>query len=136
MSWLWEPIALSERERWFAAQGEADRPVLVAVLDGAVAGWASYGPFRAYSGYRDTMEHSVYLDPACHRRGVGRDLMAQLLDAARTRGVHVMVAAIALPNEPSVGLHRALGFSEVGVMPEVGLKFGQYRDLCLMQRIL
>ena len=135
-SWLWDPIPHAERERWFLAQGEADRPVLVAVLDGAVAGWASYGPFRAYHGYRDTMEHSVYLDPACHRRGIGRALLTRLLKAAQERGVHVMVAAIALPNPPSVGLHRALGFADVGVMPEVGLKFGQYRDLCLMQRIL
>ncbi len=62
--------------------------------------------------------------------------MARLLDEARTRGVHVMVAAIALPNEPSAGLHEALGFTRVGVMPEVGLKFGTYRDLLLMQVVL
>ncbi len=136
VSWLWEPIPLPEREAWFAAQAQANRPVLVADIDGAIAGWASYGPFRAYHGYRDTMEHSVYLDPAFHRRGVGRALMAQLLDEARTRGVHVMVAAIALPNEPSVGLHRALGFDAVGTMQDVGLKFGTYRDLLLMQVVL
>ena len=136
ISWLWEPIPLPEREAWFAEQQRADRPVLVADVEGAVAGWASYGPFRAYHGYRDTMEHSVYLDAAAHRRGLGRALMERLLEEARRRGVHVMVAAIALPNEASVGLHMALGFAEVGVMPEVGLKFGQYRDLCLMQRIL
>ena len=136
ISWLWEPIPLPARHAWFAEQQHADRPVLVADVDGAVAGWASYGPFRAYHGYRDTMEHSVYLAPAAHRRGIGRALMERLLEEARGRGVHVMVAAIALPNEASVGLHRALGFAEVGVMPEVGLKFGQYRDLCLMQRIL
>ncbi len=136
ISWLWEPIPLPARHAWFAEQQRADHPVLVAGVDGAVAGWASYGPFRAYHGYRDTMEHSVYLASAAHRRGIGRALMERLLEEARGRGVHVMVAAIALPNEASVGLHRALGFAEVGVMPEVGLKFGQYRDLCLMQRIL
>ena len=136
ISWLWEPIPMPEREAWFAAQAQADRPVLVAAVAGRIAGWASYGPFRAYHGYRDTMEHSVYLDPAFHRRGVGRALMMRLLDEARARSVHVMVAAIALPNTPSVGLHRSLGFTEVGVMPEVGLKFGQYRDLCLMQMLL
>ena len=135
-TWLWEPIPLTARRDWFASQQQADRPVLVAEADGVVAGWASYGPFRAYHGYRDTMEHSVYLAPAAHRRGLGRALMERLLDEARRRGVHVMVAAIALPNEASVGLHRTLGFAEVGVMPEVGLKFGQYRDLCLMQKLL
>ena len=127
---------MPEREAWFAAQADANRPVLVAEVAGQTAGWASYGQFRAYHGYRDSMEHSVYLDPAFHRRGVGRALMARLLDEARARGVHVMVAGIALPNEASVGLHRSLGFTQVGVMPEVGLKFGQYRDLCLMQLLL
>lgn len=135
-TWLWEPILLPARQDWFAAQRQADRPVLVAELDGKVVGWASYGPFRPYHGYRDTMEHSVYLDAAAHRRGLGRALMGRLLEAAKQRGVHVMVAAIALPNEASVGLHRALGFTQVGVMPEVGLKFGRYRDLCLMQTLL
>ena len=136
VSWLWEPIPLAEREAWFAEQHRLGRPVLVAEADGVVAGWASYGPFRAYHGYRDTMEHSVYLAPAEHRRGIGRALMERLLEEARRRGVHVMVAAIALPNTASVGLHRALRFAEVGVMPEVGLKFGEYRDLCLMQKVL
>ena len=136
ISWLWEPMPLPDRRAWFAAQRRADRPVLVAEVDGIVAGWASYGPFRAYHGYRDTMEHSVYLAPTAHRRGLGRALMERLLEDAQQRGVHVMVAAIALPNEASVGLHAALGFVQVGMMPEVGLKFGQYRDLCLMQKIL
>lgn len=136
ISWLWQAIPLPERQEWFAEQQRLDRPVLVAEVEGAVAGWASYGPFRAYHGYRDTMEHSVYLDPAAHRRGLGRALMVRLLDEAKQRGAHVMVAAIALPNEPSVGLHEALGFTHVGVMPDVGLKFGRYHDLCLMQKIL
>ena len=135
-TWLWEPIPLAARQDWFAEQQRADRPVLVAEADGAVVGWASYGPFRAYHGYRDTMEHSVYLDPAAHRRGLGRALMEHLLAAAKQRGVHVMVAAIAMPNDASVGLHRMLGFAHVGVMPQVGLKFGRYHDLCLMQNIL
>lgn len=136
MTWLWEPIGLPERRRWFAEQGRATRPVLVAVRESQVAGFATYGPFRAYHGYRDTMEHSVYLDPAMQRRGLGRALMEALLAEAKARAVHVMVAAIALPNDPSVGLHRQLGFIHVGVMPEVGLKFGRYRDLLLMQKRL
>lgn len=135
-TWLWEPIELPERRRWFAEQGRAGRPVLVADRGGRVVGFATYGPFRAYHGYRDTMEHSIYLDPAAHRRGLGRALLEALLTQAAARAVHVMVAAIALPNDPSVGLHRALGFAHVGVMPEVGQKFGRYRDLLLMQKVL
>ena len=136
LTWHWEPIELPARKRWFAQQIEADRPVFVADIDGKVAGFASYGPFRAYMGYRDTMEHSVYVDPAAHRRGLGRALMEPMLEAAAKRGVHVMVAAIALPNDPSVGLHRALGFIDVGTMPDVGLKFGKRHSLFLMQKML
>lgn len=134
--WLWEPIELPARRAWFAEQAKADRPVLVAEADGTVAGFATYGPFRAAAGYRDTAEHSVYLDPVFHGRGLGRALMEGLIAEARARDIHVMVAAIGLPNEASVALHAALGFVEVGRMPEVGLKFGRYRDLLLMQLML
>ena len=132
-SWLWEPIELPERQTWFAGQQAANRPVLVAEENEHLIGFASYGPFRAYHGYRDTVEHSVYLAPQAHGRGLGRALMEPLIAAARERGMHVMVAAIALPNDASVALHARLGFAQVGMMPEVGLKFGRYRDLCLMQ---
>lgn len=135
-SWAWEPMALAQRELWFADQQAADHPVLVGEADGVVAGFASYGPFRAYHGYRDTVEHSVYLDPRAHRRGLGRVLMSRLIDEARMRKMHVMVAAIALPNDASLALHRALGFEHAGVIPESGLKFGRYMDLCLMHKRL
>lgn len=134
--WLWEEIALPARLAWLEAQARADRPVLVAEAEGRVAGFASYGPFRAYAGYRDTIEHSVYVDPAHHGRGLGRALMERLIEEARDRRMHVMVAAIGLPNDPSVALHRALGFTEAGRMPEVGCKFGRYWDLLLMQLML
>ena len=136
ITWLWEPIELPARRDWLAQQRSSDRPVLVAQAGADVVGFASYGPFRAYHGYRGTMEHSVYLDPAAHSRGIGRALMTALLEAAQTRGVHVMVAAIALPNPASVALHRTIGFDEVGTMAQVGLKFGRYHDLLLMQKVL
>ena len=136
ISWLWEPIDVPERELWLAEQEAANRPVLVADIDGRVAGFAYYAPFRAYAGYCETVENSVYIDTEFHHRGVGRALMEALMATAKERGKHVMVAAIALPNDASVGLHRALGFMEVGTMPEVGLKFDSRLDLLLMQKIL
>ena len=134
--WLWEEIGLPERQAWFAEQVSAGRPVLVSEAGGRVAGFASYGPFRVYAGYRHTIEHSVYVDPDFHGRGLGRALMERLIAEAVARGAHVMVAAIGLPNDASVALHRALGFAEVGRMSEVGLKFGRYWDLLLMQQRL
>jgi L-amino acid N-acyltransferase YncA len=135
-TWLWEPIGLPARRQWFAEQARAGRPVFVAEVGGTVAGFASYGPFRAYAGYRDTVENSVYVDQAAHQRGIGRALMEALITAARVRKMHAMVAAIALPNDASVALHRRLGFFDVGIMPQVGLKFGRYHDLLLMQKML
>jgi L-amino acid N-acyltransferase len=135
-SWMHHPFPLEDRCEWFLARRAQHFPILVAEVDGAIAGYAATGPFRAYDGYARTVEHSVYIREEFQRRGLGRALMTPLIDVSRERGDHVMVGAIALPNEPSVALHTALGFVEVGRMPEVGWKFGDWRDLLLMQKIL
>ena len=135
-TWMHRPFSLEDRHEWFLARQREKFPVLVADIDGAVAGYASFGPFRAYDGYARTVEHSVYIHKDFRRRGLGRALMAPLLEAARARGDHVMVGAIGLPNDASVALHAQLGFVEVGRMPEVGWKFDGWRDLLLMQKIL
>ncbi|MDE2578159.1 MAG: N-acetyltransferase [Hyphomicrobiales bacterium] len=135
-TWMHKPFSLENRRAWFGERQAQGFPSFVAEIDGVVAGYSSYGPFRAYDGYARTVEHSVYVHADFRRRGLGRALMAPLLEAARARGDHVMVAAIALPNEPSIALHAALGFVEVGRMPEVGWKFDAWRDLLLMQKII
>lgn len=98
-----------------------------------IAGFADYSPFRAFSGYRYTVEHSVYIQPNYQGRGLATKLMQQLIQHAATHDVHMMVAAIDAENTVSIALHEKLGFSQTGYMPQVGQKFGTWRDLVLMQ---
>ena len=99
-------------------------------------GYASYGPFRPFDGYRQTVEHSVYVAEAARRRGIARALLTALEARARAGGMHVMIGGIAGDNTPSLRLHEELGFKETARMPEVGQKFGGYLDLVFMQKML
>jgi L-amino acid N-acyltransferase YncA len=128
-----------EREAWFARQTQQGYPVLVAEDGGTVVGYAAYGDFRGagkWPGYRHTVEHTIHVREDRWGRGVGRALLAALIERALDAGVHVMVAAIDGGNDASIDFHRRLGFVEVARMPEVGRKFGRWLDLVLMQRVL
>ncbi|HEY1834774.1 MAG TPA: GNAT family N-acetyltransferase [Solirubrobacteraceae bacterium] len=127
---------LAGRREWFEARGRAGLPVLVAVREGAIAGYASYGPFRPWPGYRDTVEHSVHVASDQRRGGVGRALLEALIERAREAGMHVMVAGIDATNEPSLALHGVLGFERCGYMAEVARKQDRLLDLVLMQLTL
>lgn len=110
-------------------------PWLIAEADGAVAGYAYAAPFRERSAYRFTLENSVYVDAAHHRRGAGRALLTELLARCEALGYRQMIAAIGdSSNHASIGLHRALGFRDAGVYRSVGMKFGRWLDVVLMQR--
>lgn len=101
-----------------------------------VAGYADYAPFRNFSGYRHTVEHSLYIAPKYARRGLGKRLMQHLIEHARQQAKHVLVAGIDHDNAASIALHQQFGFIQTGYMPQVGQKRGQWRDLVLMQLIL
>lgn len=129
----------AEMATWWAQQRHADHPVVVGEVDGAVVGYATWTGFRGgdrLPGYRLTVEHTVHVAAAAHGRGVGRALVDELVGEARRRGLHVMVGAIDSANTGSLAFHRALGFVEVGRMPEVGRKFDRWLDLVLVQRIV
>jgi phosphinothricin acetyltransferase len=111
-------------------------PFLVAELDGAVAGYAYATPWKARSAYRHTVESSVYVAPGFAGMGLGSRLYQALLQDLRERGVHAVLAGIALPNSASIGLHEAFGFAKVGQMREVGRKFGQWLDVGYWQLLL
>jgi L-amino acid N-acyltransferase YncA len=139
IAWREKPASSAEMERWFAEQQRADHPVLVAELDGRVVGYTSWSTFRGgprFPGYRHTVEDTIHVDVAHHRRGIGRTLLGALIDEARRREVHVIVAGLDSANHASIQLHRAMGFAEVARMPEVGRKFDRWLDLVLMQRIV
>jgi phosphinothricin acetyltransferase len=97
-----------------------------------IAGYAYYSAFRSITGYRQSIEHSVFIDPKL-RQGLGKALMQQLIHLATQQHMHVMVAAIDSENMGSIVLHQQLGFVQTGYMPQVGQKFGQWRDLVWMQ---
>ncbi|MDP0398286.1 GNAT family N-acetyltransferase [Tsukamurella strandjordii] len=134
--WSEETSDLAERTAWLEERRAGGFPVLVAIVDGELGGYASYGPFRAKTGYRYTVENSVYVADGFYRRGIAEALMNALIDRAKQSDVHVVVAAIEESNHASVALHRKLGFRVTGQMPQVGIKFGRWLDLVLMQRIL
>lgn len=132
---IWNEVEVSVRDRidWIAARQQAGFPVLVLEEGAKVVGYASYGPFRAFDGYRGTVEHSVYVRADLRGGGRGRALLSALILHARARGLHVMVAAIEAGNAGSLVLHQRLGFEAVGLMPQVGQKFGRWLDLLWMQ---
>ena len=130
-------VDLDNRRQWWRGRVETGFPVLVAADEaGEVLGYASYGPFRPFDGYRGTVEHSVYVAEAARRRGVARALLGALEEHARAAGLHVMLGGIAAENGPSLFLHRQLGFTETGRLPQVGQKFGRWLDLVFMQKVL
>jgi phosphinothricin acetyltransferase len=134
--WYHDPRTPEQMRSWLDMKQQEGLPVLVARRHGSVVGYASYGPFRPWSGYLHTIEHSVYVDGDARRAGIGRALLGTLVTRAEAAGYHAMVGGIAAENEASIGLHEKLGFREVARMPEVGLKFGRWLTLVFMQKIL
>jgi phosphinothricin acetyltransferase len=122
-----EPPAL---EYW-RARLDSDEPgdrFLVADRDGVPVGYAYSSAYRPRPAYRRTRETSVYLADSAQGQGLGRQLYDPLLEELRTDGVRTALAVVALPNPASQALHRACGFTAVGVMHEVGFKFGRWID--------
>ena len=132
---IWNNTAVDaeNRRRWIEDHQRAGFPVLVAVEDGAVLGYAAIGPYRDFDGYRHTVENSVYVREDRRGGGIGAALLAALCDRARTGGVHVMIAAIEAGNTGSIRLHENHGFERVGLLKEVGVKFGTWLDLVFLQ---
>jgi phosphinothricin acetyltransferase len=129
-------VDLENRRQWFAARVAKNFPVLVAVQEGAIAGYASYGDWRAFEGFRLTVEHSVYVHRDHRGNGLGRRLMEELITRATDNGLHVMIAAIESGNVASIRLHEQLGFRVAGQFREVGIKFGRWLDLTCMELML
>lgn len=136
-SFEYDPPDAAEMAKRQAAILDAGYPYLVAEIDGAVAGYAYASAYRSRPGYRFACENSVYVAPSAQGKGVGRALLARLVDDCTALGYRQMIAVIGnLGNHGSIALHRAAGFTVVGVLPSIGWKLGRWVDCVLMQRPL
>ncbi len=126
------PAEMAGRLAKIVAQG---LPYIVAARDDRVLGYAYAGIFHPRAAYRYTLEDTVYIDPAAHRQGIGRALLANLIDRCEALGCRQMIALISsVPDSASLALHSAMGFRTIGIAEAVGFKFGRWIDIAYMQR--
>ena len=131
------PPDLAEMTRRFEVLMDGGFPYLVAALEGGVVGYAYAGAYRPRPAYRFTVENSVYLQPAIHRRGIGMQLLQRLIAESEQRGFRQMIAVIGdSANAGSIGVHTKCGFQMIGTHPAVGFKFSRWLDTVMMQRAL
>ncbi|WAC29434.1 GNAT family N-acetyltransferase [Ancylobacter sp. SL191] len=131
--WNDTPADLANRSAWLADRRAKSYPVIVAAEGYEVLGYASFGDFRPFDGFRISVEHSVYVAEHARGRGLGGKLVEALFEPARAIGKKVMIGGITGGNTASLALHTRLGFTETGRMPGIGTKFGQRLDLVFMQ---
>jgi phosphinothricin acetyltransferase len=131
------PLSLEEMRQRYEKVRAQGLPWLVADVEGVVAGYAYAMLFHTRHGWRFTLEDSVYVDPDHQRRGIGKLLLGELLQRCTVLGYRQMIAAIGdSSNAGSVGVPRAMGFEDAGIYRNVGVKFGRWLDVVLMQRPL
>ena len=141
-----DAATLDDRLQWFRSRQAQANPVLVALAAGAsaeaatddsgIVGFASYGDFRAWPGYRFSVEHTVHIRADQRGRGVGTRLMHVLIERAIAQGKHVMIGGVDADNEASLRFHERLGFTRAASLRQVGFKFGRWLDLVFVQRML
>lgn len=130
-----EPKTVDERLDWFRSHDER-HPVLVAILDGLVVGWASISKWSERQAYDDTAETSFYVKSEFRGRGIGRQLKEAIIAEARRLRFHTLIARVAEGSDASLHLNENCGFTRVGTMRQVGHKFGRLLDVHLLQKIL
>ena len=133
--WATTPCSDAERKAWFEVHGES-MPVLVAESGGRLVGWGALGSFREAYTLAGTLEDSVYVHHDFHRRGIGSRLLAELIGAARRRGLRSILANISADQAASIRLHEKFGFQKVAHLRQVGQKFDQWFDAVYMQLLL
>jgi len=132
-----EQVTLEDRARWLEGRREQGYPVLVALdAGGAVVAFGSFGDFRAWPGYRTTVEHSVHVRADRRGQGLGSALVAALIERAAATGKHAMIAGVDADNAASLRLHERLGFERVALLREVARKFDRWLDLVLLELLL
>lgn len=132
----YEVHTIEMRKEWFAQKQKDRFPVFVAVEDNVVVGFSTFGPFRAWQGYKYSVEHSIYVEKKYRGKGIGKMLLQPLIDEARKMNMHTIIAGIDADNKISIAFHKQFGFEEVGYIKEVGWKFERWLDLVFMQLII
>ena len=132
----YDPFDRSYIETWWNQRITNGWPVIIAEYDGQVAGFATYGTFRARAAYQSTCEHSVYVKEIYRGKGIGRMLLRAIIDAARKNRVHVLIGGIDAQNQLSISLHESEGFTIAGHLHEVAYKFNRWLDLVFLEKKL
>ena len=136
VNYSYEVQTLEIQTKWFEDKKAKNLPVVVADLDGEVVGFGSYGQFREKIGYQYTVEHSVYVVDTVIGKGIGSQLLSELIRLAKEQRYHVMIGAIDADNAGSIAFHEKFGFVVTGTLREVGYKFDHWLDLVFMQLTL
>jgi L-amino acid N-acyltransferase YncA len=126
------PATVQERITWSQARMKQGYPVLVAADGPRVLGFASFGDFRSWPGYRFTVEGTIYIHAASRGQGIGTTLLTELVARARIAGKHAMIAGVDSQNGASLRFLKRFGFEQVGHLREVGFKFDRFLDLIFL----
>ena len=128
------PKSIDEQKSWFNDHGNKN-PIIIAELDEKIVGWASLSKWSDRCAYSDTAEISLYVKNGFIGRGIGKKIMEHIIKKGESVGLHVLIARITEGNKNSIHLHESFGFEHIGIMREVGKKFGRLLDVYLMQKI-
>jgi len=126
--------SIEEQKEWFEKHGER-HPILVAEIDNKVVGWASLSEWSERSAYSDTVEISLYIEEGYRGKGIGKKLTEAILRAGKAEGLHTIIARVTEGNEQSIHIFEKYGFNHIGIMKEVGRKFGKLLDVYLLQKL-
>ena len=132
----YEPRLSSSMGPWFQSKAAGFPVIGLEAEDGGLLGFATYGPFRAWPAYKYTVENAVYVRHDMRGQGLGGVLLARLIETAKRRDCHVLVAGIDAANRASIALHQKHNFQHAGTVRECGFKFGRWLDLAFYQLVL
>jgi len=130
-----ETKTVENQTEWFNSHDERF-PIIVALINNQQVGWASLSHWSDRTAYADTAEISVYVKEDFQGKGIGKTLMKRIIDIGYSSKIHTIIARIADGNERSIKLHLGLGFTKIGLMKEVGFKFGRRIDVQFMQKMM